>query len=80
MPPEFDNHRKMGFGIPIGQWFKNGPWRRLAEDILFDSESIFSQPEVANIFSAIDHNRSIKEHLFGLVLFELWRKEYGVSL
>ena len=80
LPPEFDKKRKMGFGIPLLHWLKTGPWREMAEDVLFDSDSIFSQSEIKKLLSGIDGNRSIKEHVFGLILFELWRREYGVTI
>jgi asparagine synthase (glutamine-hydrolysing) len=80
LPPEFDKKRKMGFGIPIGHWLKEGPWRKMAEDVLLDRDSIFSPSEVTELFAGIDANRSIKEHVFSLMVFELWRREYGVTI
>lgn len=80
LPPEFDKKRKMGFGIPLGHWLKAGPWRQLFEEVLLDKSSIFDRREVSRLFYGMDANRSVKEHLFGLALFELWRKEYGAAL
>ena len=80
LPEDFDKSRKMGFGIPLDHWLKEGPWRTLFEDVLFDPGSIFSAPEVKRLFSGLDHGLRVKEHLFGLAQFELWRKEYGAVL
>ncbi len=80
LPSAFDKKRKQGFGIPLGDWLQGGPWRRLFEDVLFDHGSAFSKPAVMDLFRGIETGRSVKERLFALTLFELWRREYSVSL
>lgn len=79
LPSQFDEHRKQGFGIPIDTWLRSGPWRSLFEQVLGDSGCVFDQVEVGALFRSLDARRPVKEHLFGLVTFELWRREYGVS-
>lgn len=80
LPPEFDKQRKMGFGIPLDSWLAGGPWRSIFEEVLLDSGSPFSRNEVLKLFQSLDKGRPVKEHLFCLMQFELWRKEYNVTI
>lgn len=82
LPREFDLKRKMGFAVPLGTWLRDakGDWRTMFEDVLLDPHSTFSRSQVAKVFGALDEGRPVQEHLFGLALFELWRKQHGVSL
>ena len=80
LPPEFDRQRKQGFGIPMNAWLKEGPFRDLFWSVLLDEQSLFDQRIVKSLLNGQDKGRGNGERLFGLVLFELWRREYGVSL
>ncbi|MGA8771458.1 MAG: asparagine synthase (glutamine-hydrolyzing) [Rhodomicrobium sp.] len=80
LPGTFDMKRKQGFGAPLESWLRTGPWRRLFEDVLFDPGAAFSKPEIEKLFRGLETGRCVKNQLFGLALFELWRKQYGVAL
>jgi asparagine synthase (glutamine-hydrolysing) len=80
LPPEFDRQRKQGFSIPLANWLKGGAFRELFHEVLLDSQCIFDQRTVRELLSGQDRGRSNGERLFSLVLFELWRREYGVTL
>lgn len=80
LPPEFDRQRKQGFSIPLGEWLKGGPFRALFNEVLRDSQCGFDAHTVDSLLRGQDKGRSNGERLFALVLFELWRREYGVSL
>lgn len=80
LPPEFDRRRKQGFGVPIGRWLRSGRWRRLMEDTLLGSGSTFARPEVERLFRGLDAGWAVSEGIFALGLFEMWRREYGVTL
>jgi asparagine synthase (glutamine-hydrolysing) len=80
LPRTFDRKRKQGFGIPIGHWLRAGPWRSMFEQVLYDSRATFSRIEVERLFRSLESGRAVKEHLFALGLFELWRREYGAYL
>jgi asparagine synthase (glutamine-hydrolysing) len=80
LPPEFDRQRKQGFSIPLSEWLKAGIFRELFHDVLQDANSIFDQRTVCDLLKGQDRGRSNGERLFALVLFELWRREYGVTL
>lgn len=79
LPPEFDRQRKQGFSIPLGEWLKGGAFRALFNEVLRDPECSFDAGTVDSLLRGQDRGRSNSERLFALVLFELWRREYGVT-
>jgi len=80
LPAEFDRQRKQGFSIPLPTWLKGGPFRELFQDVLSGPDVIFDRRTVSDLWRGQDRGRSNSERLFALVLFELWRREYRVSL
>ena len=80
LPPEFNRQRKQGFSIPLSQWLRAGPFRDLFHGVLRDPQSIFDSRTVDGLLRGLDRGRSNHERLFSLVLFELWRREYGAAL
>lgn len=79
LPPEFDRQRKQGFSIPLAVWLKGGPFRVLFNEVLRDPQCNFDAHAVDSLLRGQDKGRSNSERLFALVLFELWRREYGVA-
>lgn len=79
LPASFDFKRKQGFSIPLNAWMKSGPFRNLFQDVLMDSECQFDKSYIKHLFNLQDRGYSNGERLFGLVMFELWRRAYGVS-
>ena len=80
LPPEFDKHRKQGFSIPINDWLKKGEFRDFFYDVLLDTQTIFDQRMVNSLLKGQDRGRNNGERLFALLMFELWKREYKVSL
>lgn len=80
LPPEFDQQRKRGFSIPLADWLKSGPWRDYFHEILLDRQCLFDRRTVIGLIRGQDQGRYNQERLFGLMLFELWRREYKMSL
>jgi asparagine synthase (glutamine-hydrolysing) len=81
LPPEFDQQRKQGFSIPLCSWLRSGPWRNYFREVLFDSgNTLFDRKVVGHLLDSQTLGRSNGERLFALVLFELWQREYHVSL
>ena len=80
LPAGFDAERKQGFSIPLAQWLKAGPWREYFHQVLLDQSCCFDKRAVENLLKGQDRGRNNSEKLFGLVLFELWRREYSVAL
>ncbi len=80
LPDGFDYHRKQGFSIPISSWLKGGTFRELFWDVLLDPRSIFDRSFVKTLLEGQDRGRANGERLFGLVIFELWRRQYQVQI
>ena len=80
LPPEFDERRKQGFSIPLDAWLARGQWRDTFRDTLGDSASIFDRRAALALLESHGPRRRQGERLFALVMFELWRREYGATL
>lgn len=80
LPSEFDKKRKQGFSIPINSWLKEGNFREFFHEILLDSQCIFNKDMVIDLLKGQDRGRNNGERLFALVMFELWRREYKISI
>lgn len=78
LPSSFDRQRKQGFSIPLADWLKDGKFRELFNDVLRDSNCTFDSQAVNNLLVGQDRGYNNSERLFALVLFELWRREYGI--
>ncbi|HEV7876764.1 asparagine synthase (glutamine-hydrolyzing) [Bradyrhizobium sp.] len=78
LPPQFDADRKQGFSIPLPTWLKAGPWRDFVSDVLLDPKSTFDRRAVSNLIDGHGKRRNNSERLFGLTMFELWRRAYGI--
>jgi asparagine synthase (glutamine-hydrolysing) len=80
LPPEFDRQRKQGFSIPLAAWLKTGPFRDMFHEVLLDTGSLFDRRTVRGLLKGQERGRSNGERLFALVLFELWRREYAITI
>ena len=80
LPSEFDRKRKQGFSVPINEWLKEGHFRDFFYDVLLDSQSIFDKKSTIDLLKGQDKGRNNGERLFALVMFELWRREYKISI
>jgi asparagine synthase (glutamine-hydrolysing) len=81
LPPEILGRRKKGFGIPVGQWFRND-LRGLMLDVLSESrirrQGLFNAGEVTRLVD--EHLRGTKDNrkqLWTLFIFQLWYEHYG---
>jgi asparagine synthase (glutamine-hydrolysing) len=80
LPPAFDRHRKQGFQIPLALWLRSGPWLEFFREVLLAPENtLFDHGVVSELLAGQVRGRANSERLFGLMLFELWRREYRVS-
>ena len=80
LPREFDQRRKQGFSIPLAAWLRKGRWRDFFHDVLLDQGCLFDREAVDRLLRGQERGRYNQERLFGLVLFELWRREYRMAL
>ncbi len=82
LPDEILYRKKMGFGVPLGKWFKKELNKYLKENLLSDDFrkiGFFNQKEIEKLINEhisdkIDHS----SRLFLLLIFELWRKIYNI--
>ena len=79
-PPQFDQHRKQGFSIPLRAWLAGGEWSDYFQQVLLDRDCLFDSQTVRGLLRGQERGRRNQERLFGLVLFELWRRDYGMVL
>jgi asparagine synthase (glutamine-hydrolysing) len=80
LPPGFDLDRKQGFSIPLASWLKTPEWNTFFRQVLLESDdSFFDRKFVTQLFDGQKKGRTNSERLFSLVVFELWRREYGIS-
>jgi asparagine synthase (glutamine-hydrolysing) len=80
LPPENVNRRKMGFGVPVGQWFR-GPLRELLFDALLAKRSVergyFQASEVRRLVEEhVERRADHSFHLWNLLMLELWHREF----
>jgi len=81
LPPEFDQHRKQGFSIPLGSWLRSGPWQSFFREVLLGSDNtLFNRKAVSTLLDGQAKGRANSERLFALVMFELWRREYQILM
>jgi asparagine synthase (glutamine-hydrolysing) len=76
LPPEVLYRRKMGFAVPVGEWFRK-PLKSLVADLVLSAEA-----RARGYFNAASMERFVREHfdgirdrrkqLWALVNFELW--------
>lgn len=80
LPTRIQNRSKMGFGVPLGDWFR-GELRSMLEDVLLDKSTLargLFQP--ATVRRLIDeHQRRQWDHsyrLWCLLVLELWMRRF----
>jgi len=80
LPQEFDKQRKQGFSIPLADWLKCGIWSDFFKEVLLDESCMFDKKTIISLFHGQGRGRNNQERLFSLVMFELWRREYQITL
>jgi asparagine synthase (glutamine-hydrolysing) len=80
VPLENLNRPKMGFGVPIGQWFRGSMREFLREQLLSErslARGIFKPSEVARMYEM--HARGERDYahqLWALLMLELWFQRF----
>ena len=79
LPSSLDLTRKQGLSVPLSAWFK-GRWGSYMESVLLDpGQTLFDHGVVRGLIAAQRKGLSNTHRIYALTLFELWRREYGVS-
>lgn len=81
LPKEIVHRKKKGFGIPISKWIKKDLKGLFLENLAPEkirAEGFF-RPEYVQTLLAdhLDGRKDNRKHLWTLLMFELWLKEYG---
>lgn len=80
IPQENIYRRKMGFGVPVGEWFRNELKGLLYQTILSSSflkSGYFKQDTVKNIVEQhISKQRDYSFQIWALLMLELWHKRF----
>lgn len=76
VPPEVVYRRKMGFGVPIGSWFR-GEMKGFVRDILLSEKSLrrgVVKPEILEKYvnEHLDGKRDHAHQIWALLMLELW--------
>jgi asparagine synthase (glutamine-hydrolysing) len=80
LPKDLDVSRKQGFSIPLSDWFK-GSFGTFVQDVLADADpSIFDPGFLTRLVRGQRRGFVNEDRLFALVMFELWRRAFAVSL
>ncbi|GAB6164869.1 asparagine synthase (glutamine-hydrolyzing) [Thermostilla marina] len=78
LPEPIRTRSKMGFGVPLGAWFR-GPLQQLIRDVLLDERTLAREwflPEAVRTLVA-EHESGTFNHghrLWALLMFELWQR------
>jgi len=80
LPPALDINRKQGFSLPLSTWFK-GEWGAYMTEILMESDpNIFDKAVILSLIRGQHWGLANTNRLFALTMFELWRREYQISI
>ena len=70
--------RKQGFSIPLHSWFR-GDRGRFFHDVL-DSSKYFDRAVTRRLLRGQERGLVNTDRIFALTMFELWMREYNVSI
>ena len=83
LPPAIFRRRKMGFGVPVAAWLRDG-WQAPARELLLDGwfarEQYFQRPALESLLD--DHVAGRADYsyaIFALMVLELWRSQCHVT-
>ena len=80
LPHNFNLRRKHGFSLPLQYWF-SGAWGNYVKEVLSQADpDLFSQRAIQELIAGQHRGRANSQRLFALTIFELWRRQYNVSL
>jgi asparagine synthase (glutamine-hydrolysing) len=80
LPSDLNLRRKHGFSIPLKAWFHEG-WGAYFKSVLDEVDPrLFDKKAIERLLLAESLGLERTSHLFALVMFELWRREYRISV
>lgn len=80
LPDSVHLERKQGLSLPLDRWFA-GEWGELIEGVVRAApRELFDHDVITSLLDEQRRGRANSHRLFALTMFELWRREYGVTL
>jgi asparagine synthase (glutamine-hydrolysing) len=80
LPPGLDLTRKQGFSIPLQAWFKD-EWGKYFDQVLNEVDpALFNRQFINGLLTGQRLGLANTPRLFALTMFELWRREYRVTI
>ena len=80
LPPALDLDRKQGFSLPLSAWFE-GAWGAFMLDVVAAADpAIFDRAVIQDLIDGQRRGYSNVHRLFTLTMFELWRREFHVTI
>ncbi|SRR6266571_1573952 len=80
LPKTLDLTRKQGFSLPLTAWLK-GEWGSFMEEVLRGADRrLFDQHVICSLLDGQRRGYSNTARLYALTLFELWRREFRVTI
>jgi asparagine synthase (glutamine-hydrolysing) len=80
LPSALDINRKKGFAIPLSHWLK-GSWGPYFEEVLKGLPTeLFNRRFVSDLIKSQHRGYANTQRLFALLMFELWRRHYQITL
>lgn len=80
LPARVDLTRKQGFTLPLDNWFQ-GDWGEFMVEVLSQADPhLFDQRLIESLIAGQRRGLANVNRLFLLMMFELWRREYGVAV
>lgn len=78
LPPEILSRSKMGFPVPVGNWFR-GPFKHLIDDYVLSDRAlernIFDADKVKTLAARHMRGENHDERLWALLNFEMWQRQ-----
>lgn len=73
----YERQDKMGFPVPLSQWYREGPVREFVGDILLGATARQrGLYDVERVEAALDKERSYGRAVWGLLCVELWCRQF----
>jgi asparagine synthase (glutamine-hydrolysing) len=83
VPESVGKRGKVGFGVPLGMWFRGPLYRRVSELLLASDARIYDYFHVDPIRRLIDENvKGRADHgkrIWALLMLESWLRQYEVG-
>lgn len=79
LPSEILDRPKMGFPVPVGQWFR-GPYKHIVDEFVLGKRTldrgIFDEDFVRSVVAKHNAGENHDERLWSLVNFEIWQRRF----